>query len=223
MPQVNIDKEINIEYCATIIFQLASESYILTLYKYERKFMLYDNLFWQKLLIEQQNRLKTSNYKDKSRENINKLTNELLENYICPDRIKEYLYNCYKKNKKLIKKINAIVNEFNSKYENNMENYIEFINNIADSTTISIKNIVPKGIGILGEWKSSDSMKKLRNILFGMDMNEIKKAKNRIEQEKKLKKDMELKINKAREELCQCIINNYQSFANDILNILSNN
>lgn len=97
MPQVNIDKEINIEYCATIIFQLASESYILTLYKYERKFMLYDNLFWQKLLIEQQNRLKTSNYKDKSRENINKLTNELLENYICPDRIKEYLYNCYKK------------------------------------------------------------------------------------------------------------------------------
>lgn len=201
-----IDDKIINKY-VSLVLKLAPYDYIGTLYNYENKFMLYDIIFWQNLLLEKENRI-NSDSNDLLKIDIY----QMLNNYCCPDTI-SYLAN--KRNFNNANIIN-LVNEFNKKYEIIMENYIDFINNIADFTTLSKEKISPKGIGLLG-------ILSYGNIMYGLNRDVAKMKENKKRQEKDLEVEMENKIAIKRQELCENILNNYNVFKNELLSILLNN
>lgn len=190
----------------SLVLQLAPYDYIETLYNYENKFMLYDIIFWQNLLLEKESRI-NSDYNDLLKIDIY----QMLNNYYCPDAI--YLVNKRKFNNANI--IN-LVNEFNKKYEIIMENYIDFINNIADFTTLNKEKISPKGIGLLG-------ILSYGNVMYGLNKDAAKRKENKKRQEKNLEVEMEDKIAIKRQELCENILNNYNVFKNELLHIIKSN
>lgn len=179
-----------------IVFQLAPQQYIETLYHYENKFMLYDTLSCQILLIEKKKRL-NHNY---NKEDIK----GMLNNYTCPDIIKKSIGN---------QNLINIINNFNANYEKIMDEYIEFINYIADLTTIKKQKIVPKGIGILG-------IIAYGNIMYGLNRDEVAKQKMKEQEEIKLEKNMFAEIKQKREEAYNKILSNYEILKKELLEYL---
>lgn len=197
-----MDKKVMAKEKIKTVIQLAPQQYIETLYHYENKFMLYDALSCQCLLLEKKKRL---SYKYQKEENIK----EMLNKYTCPDMIKKNINPIINNYQNIIN----IINNFNDKYEEIMDEYIEFINYIADFTTIKKQKIVPKGIGILG-------ILACRNIMYGLSRDEAKKQKTKEQEEIKLEKNMFAEIENKREEMYNKILNNYEMLKKSILDFL---
>lgn len=199
-------KDINVDKSIRLVLQLAPYDYIEMLYNYENKFMLYDIIICQSLLLEKKNRQQTHF------ENLNVLdVNQMLNYCYSPEIIALFLK---KKNYNDVK-IYCLVDEFNKNYGIIWDNYIDFINNVADYVTLSKKNISSKGIGLLG-------ILSYGNIMYGLNRDALKKETNRKRQENKLEKEMKIKIATKRQELCKDILNNYNIFKNELLKLLNN-
>ena len=196
------------------VLQLAPQIYILDLYNYENKFMLYDVSFCQSLIFEKRKRVE----KYYNRElNLDKKIDLYLKlkNYFNLDIISEELLNCFcdKTDKTLI---DNLIKNFDKYYEKRMEEYISFINNIADYTTLSKEKILPKGIGIFGILSS-------KNFLWGLERDYRAKERNRRENERKLEEHMRAEIDKEKIKLCNDILKVYSSFCDKVIHLFNIN
>ena len=209
MPKKETQNKNNLE----IIFKIAPLEYFQILYNYKNKFKIYDKEFYERLLIEQNEREKNKILiMDNSF-----LPNNDLRNYICPDILKENLLKNYSSNKSIHNKLNNAINKFNRQYIISMDNYIEMINKEADNAFISKKNIKPKGLTIFHLL----FLKGYGSSIFSL--NEELKEKNRKKEESKIDQNKDACIKEYREKISINIINNYEILKKEISDILNTN
>lgn len=206
-------KELDMELVEKVL-QLAPQIYIVDLYNYENKFMLYDVLFCQALIFEKRKR--TENYYNIELNLDKKIDLYLkLKKYFNLDIIREELLNYFcNKNERIL--IDNLIKNFDKYYEERMEEYISFINNIADYTTLSKEKISPKGIGIFGILSS-------KNFLWGLERDYRTKEKNKRENERKLEEYMQTEICKERIKICNDILKVYSSFCDKVFDLFNIN